>query len=163
MKQLSLIRHSFAESGNAKLSDRDRRLSQNGRSVAKEIFSDWPDYMQKPDMVYVSSAKRTRNTWDILNGFLNLGTSRVIYSDGLYKGSGYDYLSFILGLSDDFDKVVLIGHNPSISELGMKLSKGFNRGFSPCTCLHLKTPANSWLDADKGYWEPILLQQPDHY
>ena len=124
---LYLMRHAEAEKTNDSKTDFDRLLTARGERDAR--------YMGKmisgsPDLVLVSTAtraKKTANIWaDSLEIHLekprNYFLNRVIYLNQLYQASEIQLLSVIASLKDDIQSVMIIGHNPSLSDISGSLA-----------------------------------------
>ena len=124
---LYLMRHAQAEKTNDLKTDFDRLLTARGERDAR--------YMGKmisgsPDLVLVSTAtraKKTANIWvDSLEIHLekprNYFSNRVVYLNQLYQASEIQLLSVIASLKDDIQSVMIIGHNPSLSDISGSLA-----------------------------------------
>ena len=69
-----------------------------------------------PDVVLVSSARRTRETWAEIAA--DLGNAAVCFEARLYLA---DAATITQALSDRHGTVLVIGHNPGLQELGLSL------------------------------------------
>lgn len=146
MKHLYFLRHAKAERG-AGNSDINRSLNDRGEKDAVRMA----DYLTRLspgfDKIYVSTARRTRET---IAPFLDRNPSlkeRVAYVDMLYQFSASAYRQFIHEeLSNEDDVVLLVGHNNSIEQLATLLnneSQGYIR-VSTCTLVHFEFNIDSW-------------------
>src|SRR5580692_7842660 len=66
--RLMLLRHAKAEKAEAGMRDRDRRLNARGRDDAARVAAHMAQHALLPDQVIVSSAQRTRETWERMAG-----------------------------------------------------------------------------------------------
>ncbi len=83
------------------------------------------DETLKPDKVLCSTAERARRTLDpILDIWPDLN---VQYQDNLYLASAAQAID-ILCAGGSGDRVLLIGHNPTVEELGQQLQGGQKNG-----------------------------------
>ena len=64
--RLILLRHSKAEPGQPGGNDHDRALTSHGHSLALERAKQLADLEWLPDIVLVSDATRTLETWDTM-------------------------------------------------------------------------------------------------
>lgn len=114
MATLVLIRHSKAEPHRGV--DHERELAPRGRSDAAELR----DWLQgkgiTPSYVVVSTATRTRQTWECCS----VGTFAPVYDERVYDASVTDLLG-VLSEAPGQGTVVLVGHNPSVEQLAWHL------------------------------------------
>ena len=133
---LGLMRHGEAEAGTKSGKDIDRPLSEKGRLDAKTIGTILPDYISGPLTIICSPAQRTRQTLDAL--CLKSSISLKII-DKLYYGNLGDYISLIATSSQAGVPLLVIGHNPAISQVVTKLN---NNCFPVASLPHFLQPAN---------------------
>lgn len=116
---LGLMRHGEAEAGTKLGKDIDRPLSEKGRFDAKTIGTILPDYISGPLAIICSPAERTRQTLDAL--CLKSSIS-LKFIDKLYYGNFDDYISLISTSFQAGGPLLVIGHNPAISQVATKLN-----------------------------------------
>lgn len=114
MKRLILMRHGDAP--NVKEGDRFRLLSEKGMKQSREAG----DYLVRahiiPDLIYVSPVERTMKTLECLASAFKK-TSLTEIQIGLYAALKERILSIIEKCPEDINNLLVIGHNPGISEL----------------------------------------------
>lgn len=113
------MRHGEAEAGTKLGKDIDRPLSEKGRLDAKTIGTILPDYISGPLTIICSPAQRTRQTLDAL--CLKSSISLKFF-DKLYYGNFDDYISLISTSFQAVGPLLVIGHNPAISQVVTKLN-----------------------------------------
>jgi phosphohistidine phosphatase len=121
-RTLVLLRHSKAEHGDA--ADMDRSLTQRGHADAAAAGAWLARRGHVPDLVICSPARRTRQTWHavaVALGEANPAAPVVRYEREAYDGSADDLLTLIRDIGDEFGTVLVIGHNPAISQLSATL------------------------------------------
>lgn len=142
MRNLILIRHSYAESRSDD-GDMGRELSEHGveklRSQIKRL-GDFP----KVELAHISPAKRTKQTFELLNEYLNVANNMAWIHNDIYNGSYLDYAQLLSLSPVELNTVVLIAHNPSLSYLASKLCSEFNNGFNPGDILWLRAELKDW-------------------
>lgn len=97
--------------------DFDRPLEPRGKSDAQALGSIMADRFSRIDHVLCSASLRTRQT---LEGLVaDWPEEAVTYSEELFDADAEGYL----GLARNFDvpSLLIVGHNPSISELAVEL------------------------------------------
>ena len=117
-KKIMLLRHAEALNTTFSVNDFNRSLSHSGQQQAKSIGQKIHQHVTSPISVACSTAVRTRQTLEALN--IN-NIFDVHYYESLYNGDLTDYLEVITKASNF--PLLLIGHNPVISELATILRR----------------------------------------
>jgi phosphohistidine phosphatase len=125
MRRLLLLRHSKTERDSPSGYDRDRRLDARGRTDAPEIGHYLSDHKLVPDLVLVSPATRTRETWELLAPTLTPEPDAEFVPD-LYGADARELLQIVRtasGRADDKDlkSIMVVAHNPGLHELSIDL------------------------------------------
>lgn len=139
---LILLRHAKAEpltSGplaSGARTDHDRPLTPRGHRDAAVAGAWLADQSLQPDLVLCSPARRTRQTWhDVAIAMAEAagGTgARVEYARGLYESTRQDVLDLLAGTTEAVGAVLVIGHNPTLSELSARLDPGHGEALRTC-------------------------------
>ena len=117
---LLLLRHANAERTRPGERDHDRILSERGRRDAATVGALIAKRGFRPDRALVSSARRTRQTFDIVAKSLEEPIEcREI--EALFA-SPAGYLPIIRDEGGDATCLLVVGHNPSIQDLAVTLS-----------------------------------------
>jgi phosphohistidine phosphatase len=120
VKRLFLLRHAKSSWDEPGFADRERPLAPRGRTAAKRIGRHLRDQGIAPQLVLCSPSARTRETLKRLR----LGDGpEVRIEDDLYAASAGELLAVLSGLPDDVESVMLIGHNPGIEDLTLRLAR----------------------------------------
>ena len=77
-----------------------------------------------PDLVLVSTALRTRETWDAVTESAGLTDVEVVYDDALFTGSVDVVLETLGAAPADATTVMFVGHNPAAASLCHYLDDG---------------------------------------
>jgi phosphohistidine phosphatase len=118
-RTLVLLRHAKADNPPA-VADMDRPLTSRGHADAAAAGA-WLSHRGfLPDLVLCSPARRTRETWHGVA--LALSTApEVRYDELVYAASARDLLDLVAAADDDAGTVLVVGHNPGLSQLSMLL------------------------------------------
>jgi phosphohistidine phosphatase len=120
--RLTLIRHANAEWKDSNIDDFERPLNPRGVREAESIGKLLMTKELVPELMLVSSARRTKQTAEILARVLELPARRVRHADQLYLAG----LSVILALAQttapEVSHLAIVGHNPGLSELARSLA-----------------------------------------
>ena len=115
MPTLILLRHSKAEPH--RLDDHARELSERGRSDARAVRRWVAERDLRPDRAVVSTATRTRQTWELA------GDLEPVLDDRVYEASTDALREVIAETPGEVDCLVVVGHNPGINELAWELER----------------------------------------
>lgn len=118
VRTLVLLRHAKAERP-AGVPDADRPLSPRGHADAHAAGA-WLKSRYQPDLVLCSPSKRTRQTWQAVASALG-AAPKVRYERRLYLGDADEVLAVVHGIEDAVATVLLIGHNPALSDVAETL------------------------------------------
>jgi phosphohistidine phosphatase len=144
-RRLLLLRHAKAstvESGHTGESgDHARDLSDRGRHDACAMGRELARQSLRPDLALVSSARRTKRTWELLGLSADPAPS-VIVSDRLYLAGPSELLSMLREVPDDVGTAMLVGHNPGLHALAIRLGgaqapASLRAGLGTCTLVVL--------------------------
>jgi phosphohistidine phosphatase len=148
MKKIIIVRHAKSDWENG-LTDLERPLNDRGRRVAPKMGLSLNEVGGIPDYVICSPAKRTTQTASLLlHNLFNL--EKIDYQSSVYEASFFELLNLINNdVDDEVDTLMLIGHNPGVTELVDYLSAA-NIGWLPtCSCVCLISAVNSWKEVSK--------------
>ena len=118
MKRLILTRHAKSSWDDPLTPDHDRPLNERGKAAAADLGVWLASRGYVPDEVLCSDALRTRKTWSGIAPALP-GTPVLELKPALYH-AGPDVMLAVLKHAKG-DTVMMIGHNPGISEFAARL------------------------------------------
>jgi phosphohistidine phosphatase len=119
MQRLIVMRHGKAERGGPSMDDIDRRLTERGASDARIIGRVLRDEGLIADLALVSSAARTQETWAAVSE--SFPAARVQVRQGLYMASAGQLREAIELMAAPNETLMVVGHNPGIHELAIRL------------------------------------------
>ncbi|WP_421990264.1 SixA phosphatase family protein [Roseococcus sp.] len=119
MRQLLLLRHAKSSWDDASLSDHSRPLNARGGMAAAVMAAQMREFGLVPDVVFVSSSRRTLQTLEALQPFESGPMIEVM--DDLYLAPWPRLLETLRLAPETARSVLLIGHNPGLHELGLAL------------------------------------------
>lgn len=124
MKRLTLMRHADARWKDAGISDLERPLNRRGTAAAESMARRLLELELVPDLLVVSPARRTQQTAEIVARELSVPQRRVVREELLYLASAADLLKVVMGAGPRVAHLLLVGHNPGVSELVHELVPG---------------------------------------
>ena len=120
-RTLVLLRHAKAERPDG-LPDPDRPLTDRGHADAAAAGAWLLASDHVPDLVLCSPARRTRQTWhSVAIALGGAGSPSVRYERDLYDGDADAAVHLIAAAAKEGHSILLIGHNPTISQLSVLL------------------------------------------
>ncbi len=153
MKHLVLIRHAHAKPPQPGQCDFDRPLSRRGEREARAAGKAVRDTGNpQPGTILCSSSARTQETARIIAMENGLPESAIRGEHRLYLGTCEDLAHAIATLPDSDDSAVLVGHNPSISDMA-RLYAGDGLPDMPTGgIVEIPFPVNSWTQTMERRW-----------
>ena len=118
--RLMLLRHAKAEKAEPNMRDHERPLNQRGCRDAARLGVYLARHALIPDLTLVSTAQRTRETWQYVAESFSAAPS-VIFDDRLYNGTADGILAVIKEAGQDVATLLVIGHNPGQHETALRL------------------------------------------
>lgn len=119
MRRLMLLRHAKADTPEG-IRDHDRPLAPRGRRQSQEMGKYMGHHGLEPDLVIVSTARRTQETWELLRPALSNAPAQQ--NDArIYEASPSDILQVIRETAASVNVLLLIGHNPGFERLAASL------------------------------------------
>jgi phosphohistidine phosphatase len=163
VKRLFLLRHAKSSWDDPSLDDHDRPLAPRGRRASALIAEHMDRNRIEPAFVLCSSARRTRETLELVRP--GLGPVEVRVERGLYGASSEALLRRLREVPGEVDSVMLIGHQPAIQELALHLAAEGSeleqlRAKFPTAALATLSFAGEWKELGEGDAELIAYVKP---
>ncbi|MFY1635256.1 SixA phosphatase family protein [Solwaraspora sp. WMMB335] len=111
-RTIVLLRHAKAEQPD-RVADDERGLTPRGHSDAAHAGRWLAASGAWPELVICSPARRTRQTWQEVSAAGGQVPAR--FEPVLYGGTAGDLLDLVQRLDDQVNRVLVVGHNPTIS------------------------------------------------
>jgi phosphohistidine phosphatase len=145
MKQLYLVRHAKSSWAEGQQADFDRPLNSRGKKDAPEMG----EHLRTRravilDLVLCSPAKRAKATAKRLLKGLQYPLGQVVWEARIYSGHTADLLALICSVEDHFKSVMVIGHNPYMTDLVNFLSKEEIGDMPTCGVFGLAFEVDTW-------------------
>jgi phosphohistidine phosphatase len=122
MRRLTLVRHAKTEPAAPGQEDWDRVLEPRGQRDAPEMARRVKDAFGKPDRILASPAIRAITTANIMARVLGVPAARIVQDERLYLASPRAILDVIQEAATSEKHLMLVGHNPGITEFADKIS-----------------------------------------
>lgn len=157
MKVLFLVRHGQSSWDDAALSDRERPLTEKGKRDAVKMGKRLAAADVEVDMILSSPARRARSTARAIAKRLGFERKRIVLDERLYAGAAAELLAAVLEVADDCRRVMLVGHNPELSELVQRLS-GKDTNLPTCAVAELRFEVKAWAKIGRDRLEKLAIR-----
>jgi len=159
--ELVLVRHAEAVDKGPDIRDLDRELTPGGFRNASLTGNLLKEKKILPDLIITSSAKRALITAEIIAEKTGYDPGKIIINDEVYEASVRTLLEVISQLHNEFQRVLIVGHNPSISYLAEYICNTEIGEFKPTSFAYFKRNVADWLSVDAKTCELLLFSSPE--
>jgi phosphohistidine phosphatase len=146
VRRLLLLRHAKTERPQPGERDRDRRLTERGRLDAPIIGAYLARHGLVPDLVVISPATRTLETWELVAA---LGKMPRLMQDERIYNAGTDTLVELIRETGDVPALLVVGHNPGLHDLAHQLIGSGD--VTARECLNEKLPTSGLVVIDLAF------------
>jgi phosphohistidine phosphatase len=159
MKTLLLMRHAKSDQVDHRYTERQRPLTQRGERRAAEMGAGILERELSPEIILTSTALRAYRTAE-LAAHASSYRGEIYSFDNLYMAEADEIIDLLRGLSDEFERVMVVGHNPGLESL-IPLLTGRVEGLPTAGIAYLSLPIEHWGDLKaKTKAELIELWRP---
>ncbi len=144
------MRHGNAESS-YQVNDFDRNLTEYGIKEVKNNIEKLNSFKIVPDLITISSAMRTKQTFAIYEDITKY-KGKFVFDKDLYNFyNTSDFISkYIECIDNKYETIMFIGHNPTISNLLQMLTGDLS--------VYLDTSSIFVIDFDINNWEKLEVR-----
>lgn len=160
MKNLYLLRHGRAESSSGSSLDISRNLTDIGREEIKQMAKKMNIARKLPQLIICSPSNRTKQTAAVFLDQLDIQNITIIEEHKLYEASLPALLQTINEISESFQNVMMVGHNPSFSDSVQLLTRNILDHLPPSGILHFTFEQQLWSQILPQSGELISLDYP---
>jgi len=147
---LFLLRHAETELLQSGQSDFDRELLPKGIEQIQYLSQHLSKIGLYPDSIISSPARRAKTTAIDLMTALKVSTDKIHFHKSVYTAEASGLLNLIQETDNNFQHLLLVGHNPALSDLGTYLVKGFADGLRTCDLVWIELNIEQWTGVHKG-------------
>ncbi|QSA96260.1 histidine phosphatase family protein [Methylococcus sp. EFPC2] len=160
MKRLLLVRHAKSSWDDPGLPDRERPLNKRGKRDAPWMGQLLKKRGYAPDRILTSPAKRALKTASKLAKELGYPQDRIEVREGIYLRGVDELTELIATLDPGWRRVLLVGHNPELSELAHRLTRADLADLPTCGAVSIAFDAASWRDCARGGGHLEFFERP---
>ena len=149
VRKIFLLRHGEAMMADFGMKDIERPLTSKGANDIRDLGKKLSKTKFKPDIVYCSSAVRTKQTLTGLSESMN-HEWETEFRDDIYEAAVRSLFEVISDSDNALQSILLIGHNPGITYLAEYLSGKAIIGMRPGEMVKLDFALGPWGELSKG-------------
>ena len=147
MKTLYIVRHAKSSWDDPDLSDEERPLLEKGVKKTHKVIEYLNGHHIRPDLILSSPAVRAFETAKLIAKGVRYPGEKITIMPEIYHFDSAHILRELQGLSDDIQSVMIVGHNPGVTQLaGHLLGKELE---------WLPTSAIAGIDIHTDQWDRI--------
>lgn len=163
MKTLLLMRHAKSSWEHEDLPDDQRPLNNRGERDIPKMGERLIERKLIPDMIISSPAERAMQTAKLIAPYLRLPSSRVVIADELYLADPDIFLSLVQLCDDNVDCLMLVGHNPGITQFANELTDTPIEHMPTAAVFASKFNIKHWHEISMGAGDYIAFEYPKKY
>ncbi len=161
MKRLTLVRHAKSDWSVAGQPDWERPLNARGLKDAPDMGRRLRERKLKPDCILTSPAVRALSTATLIAKELGLAPDKLRQDERLYHASPNMILAVIRDLGGTARHVMLIGHNPGLTEFADQVAIDRRIDHMPtCAVVTVSIDVRQWTDLDWNSGKEVELDYP---
>jgi len=150
MKQLILVRHAKSSWSDPGRADVDRPLNDRGRRDAPTMGARIHARGPQPQRILSSHARRALHTAQLLADACGIARADIDIVDAIYEASPATLLATVRALPAKLSRVLLVGHNPGLTEFAHALCPDAGIDNMPtCGVLYLEFAVRDWKSIDR--------------
>ena len=154
MLTLILLRHAKSNWNNPALADIERPLATRGMNDAPLMGKAMAERGIDPELVLCSSARRTRDTLDLVLPELRV-EPKVVYDAALYHARPETMLEMLRAIQPGTNRVMLVGHNPEIHAFALDLVGSGPKHFRGLLMTKYPTAGLAVINFAAGLWKNV--------
>jgi phosphohistidine phosphatase len=159
-KTLILVRHAKSSWADPHLTDHDRPLNKRGIEDAPKMVRRLAKRGERPDAVVTSSALRALETAKVFASKLEIAESAFVVEPKIYGAGADELVELIRSFAEGLGNVLVVGHNPTLSELCHRLTGEEVGELSTCSVVTLRVPSGTWENVGRAKLELVDLDYP---
>ena len=149
-KTLFLVRHAKSSWKGPTLSDHARPLNKRGKRDVVLMGKRLVGLLESPELIVCSSATRAAVTARAIADAYEYSHDKIVFDDAIYGASMKRLIDLVRSFTERCDRVMLVGHNPGITEAFNCLSKLEVSNIPTCGVAVLHFDSDSWSDIAEG-------------
>ncbi len=146
MKYLYIARHAKSSWEDFTLPDHDRPVLEKGKKKTEKVADTLKRKKVLPDLIISSTATRARQTALILAEKLGYPVENIRYERNIYVAGSDDIFNDLYGLDDSLSSVMIVGHNPTLTDFVNEHTKKFIDNLPTSAVAAIAYKTKNWQD-----------------
>lgn len=143
MKTLYMVRHAKS-SWEFDVIDHKRPLKERGINDSILVSNHVAKNFEPPQHMVTSDAIRALSTANYFKEAFNISDTHFKITHDLYDFSGHKVMEIIKNLSDDYNTVMIVGHNHAFTSIANMLGKKYIDNVPTCGFVHIQFDETHW-------------------
>lgn len=160
MKTLTLVRHAKSSWKDTRIRDIDRPLSKRGERDAPRMGKRIAAAGIRPSLIISSPAVRAWTTAKLVAAEMAYPLEFLQREDELYLASLDDLLSVVAAQETGFNNLMLVGHNPGLTDFANFLSPGLTSNLPTAGVVSVQFDRDDWVLRNRPATELVLYDYP---
>lgn len=160
MKTLTILRHAKSSWSESALPDRERPLSRRGERDAPAAGGRISEAGIRPSLIMSSPAVRAWTTAKIVAREISYPIEFLHREDQLYLANLERLLDLLARQDNAFNSVMVVGHNPGLTEFANYLLPGITDNIPTCGLVALNIDTDDWNLRERKQTELLLYDFP---
>ncbi|OGU54559.1 MAG: phosphohistidine phosphatase [Ignavibacteria bacterium RBG_13_36_8] len=163
MKRLYLTRHAKSNWKDTGLTDFERPLNKRGKRDAPFMGKLLNEQGIKPDLIISSAAVRAVDTAKNISEKIGYRIDQIIIDKSIYEADSLHLFEIIKSLSEKYNTVMLIGHNPDLTYFANYLGDKRIDNIPTCGIVTIEFDTGSWRLVQPESGKIISFEYPKKY
>ncbi len=160
MKILTLVRHAKSSWKDSSLSDGERPLNKRGEHDAPMMAERIRDHGIRPSLIISSPAARAWMTARLIAEKISYPTEFLQRENKLYLASLDDLLDVVVAQDNGFNSVLVVGHNPGLTNFANFLSPGLTDNLPTAGVVSVQFDRDDWSLYEQPAMELLVHDYP---
>ena len=160
MKILYLVRHAKSGWGDYDQVDHERTLADRGQKDALQMGKELAEQNVTPQLIMSSSAVRAKTTAEVIASEIGYDKSQILVSEDIFQAEVETLLELVQGVEGGLDKIMLVGHNPAITDFLNGLTQCGVDNVPTCGVAVIGFRVDHWSDIREGSGNLLLFTYP---
>lgn len=160
-KTLFLLCHARALDKGVGQRDIERELDSIGLQNSTRMGMNFSNKSIQFDMIMSSPAVRAEQTASLIAEQIKYETARIHKNEEIFEASVRTLLQVVNRFKDEWNTVLLVGHNPSITYLAEYLTGAEIGNMTTCGVCRIEFTTEHWKEVSEGTGGLINYEYPD--
>ena len=160
-KTLFLLRHARAAEKTAEQQDLQRELNSVGLQNSTRMGINFEKNNVHFDIIITSPAVRAKTTASLVAEQIRYDTNKIHVNEEVYEASPRTLLQVVNQLKNEWNTVLIVGHNPSITYVSEYLTNDEIGNITTCGVVKIAFDMDSWEQVSEGTGKLVSYEYPD--